>query len=151
MKHVTRILVLLSLVLPMKSFASFNSKEDLLLALAKTGFGYVIAIPGGNSNPDVRVYSYDNGHRQEESLSSFAKTAQSEKARPELNYVNNNQRFLGLEKKLIRTTYDLAYQVNDVLLCYKSSPKSNTYVDCYVFPRNIDEVIYALKAARQIK
>ena len=136
---------------PNQSHAEFASKADMVQALVST-LGSVIRIPGGNGSPNIQVTTLrENGDQVDVALSSFAKKTRTEKLIPQLNYVNNETMLMGLYKKIAGASFDLAYQVNETMICYKSGRDSSSYVDCYAFPQGVDNALEALRSANVIK
>jgi hypothetical protein len=154
MKHL-KVFALIALFIPLKSFAVFNSEKELFSALANAGYRNIIKIPGLNGTPNIQMYTFDSeGNSQQENLGNFARrSSNAEVAIPELDVIFNKQAYLA------RDVVSHAYKVANVFLCYRADPnliqaltrQHKSYSDCYIFPRNIDEVVNALKAARQIR
>lgn len=152
--------ILFYLLFPLKARGAFSSQNELFNAFSTAGFEHVMEIPGGDfsGGPNIKIYDLKKDHKM--GLAEFA--SGNEERVEDLDYVYNSQALLSRALQGKQTAQ--AFQVADVLLCYRNPSskigaavaraKGHTpevkWTSCYLFPVEIKEVVKAVKETSNI-
>lgn len=146
--------VLFFLTLPLSAHAVFESERSLLAALASSGVGTIVEIPHNDFSTGLNIKVHTlvgtNGDKNTTSIDGYSHGR--EDRLQDLDYVYNSTALLAPDRVAE------AWQVEDVFLCYRRPPSAlqrlrgevPTFHRCFLFPRQVSEIVQALRDANKI-
>ena len=142
----TLLFVTILLIANMSS-AAYESKLQLFQALNSAGFERIVEIGSENKTENVRIVDLNQPEQYPSSLNKYGNKRERV---TELDFIFNNG---SVSEAWSGKQVAEAFVIEDVILCYKMAKGSvyflmkysDNYINCYLLPAKITEVVQALK------